>query len=361
MKKSNSVKERWVLVANGQVPSVSPNPSRSDDGGQINKYNKDYVNNEAVEDASEKSSNYSEKESDSDWEGDSDDEFKKASKKPWPKKVVRKKGTAGRQRAAVSASIVNPDANESELSAYEKLRNDNIKARESELAALMADIRSFNNDSGFKANEYKPKKTKRTFDKAFLRSGNLEQVISPSTVGTTPTPTPVTPPPTADRMRRRISTLTTPSPSKMRMSTLTPATPPPTAARKRTSTLTTPSPSLMRMSTPTPATPPPTAARRRTRTPTLTSPSSSRMITPTQATPPPRMWTPPATSTRLPARLAGLNLTVTRSPYLPKPPQNQITVAEVAARLPSTISVFKSGDNTAMDLKEEKVEVITIE
>ena len=117
----------------------------------------------------------------------------------------------------------------------------------------------------------------------------------------------------------------------------------------------------MRMSTPTPATPPPTAARRRTRTPTLTSPSSARMVTPTQATPPPRMWTPPATSTRLPARLAGLNLTVTRSPYLPKPPQNQITVAEVAARLPSTISVFKSGDNTAMDLKEEKVEVITIE
>ena len=360
MKKSNSVKERWVLVANGQVPSVSPNPSRSDDGGQINKYNKDYVNNEAVEDESEKSSNYSEKESDSDWEGDSDDGFKKASKKPWPKKVVRKKGTAGRQRAAVSASIVNPDANESELSAYEKLRNDNIKARESELAALMADIRSFNNDSGFKANEYKPKKTKRTFDKAFLRSGNLEQVTSPSTVATTPTPTPVTPPPTADRMRRRIFTLTAPSPSKMRMSTLTHATPPPNAARTRTSTLTTPSPSLMRMSAPTPATPPPTAARRRTRTPTLTSPSSSRMITPTQATPPPRMWTPQA-STPLPARLAGLNLTVTRSPHLPKPPQNQITVAEVAARLPSTISVFKSGDNTAMDLKEEKVEVITIE
>ena len=79
MKKSNSVKERWVLVANGQVPSVSPNPSRSDDGGQINKYNKDYVNNEAVEDESEKSSNYSEKESDSDWEGDSDDGFMKAS------------------------------------------------------------------------------------------------------------------------------------------------------------------------------------------------------------------------------------------------------------------------------------------
>ena len=71
-----------MLVANAQVPSASPNPSRSDDGGQINKYNKDYVNNEAVEDESEKSSNYSEKESDSDWEGDSDDGFKKASKKP---------------------------------------------------------------------------------------------------------------------------------------------------------------------------------------------------------------------------------------------------------------------------------------
>ena len=91
MKKSNSVEERWVLMANAQVPSVSPNPSSSDDGRQTNKYNKDYVNNEAVEDVSEKSSNYSEKESDSDWEGDSDDEFQKASKNPWPKKVARKK------------------------------------------------------------------------------------------------------------------------------------------------------------------------------------------------------------------------------------------------------------------------------
>ena len=350
-----------MLVANAQVPSVSPNPSSADEGRQTNKCNKDYVNNEAVEDESEKSSNYSEKESDSDWEGDSDDGFKKASKKPWPKKVVRKKGTAGRQRAAASASIVNPEANESELSAYEKLRNDNIKARESELAVLMADIRSFKNDSGFKANEYKPKKTKQTFDKAFLRSGNLEQVTSPSTVATTPNPTPVTPPPTAAKMKRRTSTLISPSQSKMRMSTLTPATPPPTAARtRRTSNLTTPSPSVLRMSSPTPATPPPTAARRRTRTPTLTSPSSSRMSTPPRATPPPRMWTP-QTSTPLPARLAGLNLTVTRSPHLPQPPQMKMTVAEVAARLPSTISVFNSGDNTAMDLKEEKVEVITIE
>ena len=231
---------------------------------------KDYVNNEAVEDESEKSSNYSEKESDSDWEGDSDDGFKKALKKPWLKKVVRKKGTAGRQRAAVSASIVNPEANDSELSAYEKLRNDNIKARESELAALMADIRSFKNDSGFKANEYKPKKTKQTFEKASLRSGNLEQVTSPSTVATTPNATPVTPPPTAARMKRRISTLTTPSPSKTRISTLTPATPPPTAARKRM------------------------------RTPTLTSPSSSRMSTPPRATPPTRMWSPQATKTSTP-------------------------------------------------------------
>ena len=52
MKKSNSVEEGWVLVANGQVPSVSPNPSSSDDGRQTNKYNKDYVNNEAVEETS---------------------------------------------------------------------------------------------------------------------------------------------------------------------------------------------------------------------------------------------------------------------------------------------------------------------
>ena len=107
-----------MLVANGQVPSVSPNPSSSDYGRQTNEYNKDYVNNEAVEDESEKSSNYSEKESDSDWEGDSDDGFRKASKKPWPKKVVRKKGTAGRQRADVSASIPIPEASENELSHY---------------------------------------------------------------------------------------------------------------------------------------------------------------------------------------------------------------------------------------------------
>ena len=123
-----------------------------------------------VEEEAEKSSSSSEEESESDWEGDSDDGFKKAANKPKPKKLVKKKGAAGRQRAALNAPIVIPGAMKSELSAYEKLRDDNIKAREDMLAALMADFQSFKNDSGIKAKENKPKK-KRTFDDAFQSSG----------------------------------------------------------------------------------------------------------------------------------------------------------------------------------------------
>ena len=124
-----------------------------------------------VEEEADKSSSSSEEESESDWEGDSDDGFKKAAnKQPKPKKLVKKKGAAGRQRAALNAPIVIPGAMKSELSAYEKLRDDNIKAREDMLAALMADFQSFKNDSGIKAKENKPKK-KRTFDDAFRSSG----------------------------------------------------------------------------------------------------------------------------------------------------------------------------------------------
>ena len=123
-----------------------------------------------VEEEADKISSSSEEESESDWEGDSDDGFKKAANKPKPKKLVKKKGAAGRQRAALNTPIVIPGAMKSKLSAYEKLRDDNIKAREDMLAALMADFQSFKNDSGIKAKENKPKK-KRTFDDAFRSSG----------------------------------------------------------------------------------------------------------------------------------------------------------------------------------------------
>ena len=123
-----------------------------------------------VEEEADKISSSSEEESESDWEGDSDDGFKKAANKPKPKKLVKKKGAAGRQRAALNAPIVIPGAMKSELSAYEKLRDDNIKAREDMLDALVADFQSFKNDSGIKAKENKPKK-KRTFDDAFRSSG----------------------------------------------------------------------------------------------------------------------------------------------------------------------------------------------
>ena len=86
-----------------------------------------------------------EEEEESDWDGDSDnDGFEKAAKKP-VKKVTKKQA---KTKAALNAPIIIPGALKSELSAYEKLREENIRERQNMLAALMADMADFKKDVG---------------------------------------------------------------------------------------------------------------------------------------------------------------------------------------------------------------------
>jgi len=121
----------------------------------------------------EQESSSSEEESESDWEGDSDDGFKKSTKKPAPQRK-KPKGKAAKQRAALDAPILIPGALKSELSEYEKLRDENIRARQDMLAALMADMADFKKDVGIKDKAAaKPAKKKRTFDEAFRSSGMM--------------------------------------------------------------------------------------------------------------------------------------------------------------------------------------------
>jgi len=120
----------------------------------------------------EPESSSSEEESESDWEGDSDDGFKKSTKKPAPQRK-KPKGKAAKQRAALDAPILIPGALKSELSEYEKLRDENIRARQDMLAALMADMADFKKDVGIKDKVAKPAKKKRTFDEAFRSSGMM--------------------------------------------------------------------------------------------------------------------------------------------------------------------------------------------
>merc|ERR1719373_949016 len=82
-------------------------------------------------------------EEESDWDGDSDDGFKKAAKKPAKPTKKQKK-----MKAALNVLFELPGAMKSELSEYEKLRQDNIKERQDMLAALMADFADFKKDSG---------------------------------------------------------------------------------------------------------------------------------------------------------------------------------------------------------------------
>jgi len=115
----------------------------------------------------------SEEEEESDWEGDSDDGFQKAAKKPAPKKL---KGKAARERAALNKPVVIPGAMKSELSAYEKIREDNINERQALLAALMADFAEYKADAGLSNEAKKPQKRKRRLDddgSAFRSSAGL--------------------------------------------------------------------------------------------------------------------------------------------------------------------------------------------
>jgi len=99
----------------------------------------------------------SDEESESDWDGDSDDGFQKAAKKP----VLKKKGKAAKARAALNKPVVIPGAMKSELSAYEKIRDDNIKERQAMLAALMADFQEYKKETGITNASKQPQKRKR--------------------------------------------------------------------------------------------------------------------------------------------------------------------------------------------------------
>jgi len=143
---------------------------------QVSEPDKEQENKEADEksenEESDKESS-SEEEEESDWEGDSDDGFQKAAKKPAPKKL---KGKAARDRAALNKPVVIPGAMKSELSAYEKIREDNINERQALLAALMADFAEYKADTGITSEAKKPQKRKRRLDddgSAFRSSAGL--------------------------------------------------------------------------------------------------------------------------------------------------------------------------------------------
>ena len=118
-----------------------------------------------------------EEEEESDWDGDSDDGFKKAAKKP-AKKTKKQLKT----KAALNAPITMPElpgAMKSELSQYDKIRENNIKERQDMLAALMADFADFKSASGIGAKSgggQKRKRKERVVDPGELRkSSRLSQ------------------------------------------------------------------------------------------------------------------------------------------------------------------------------------------
>jgi len=104
----------------------------------------------------------SEDESESDWDGDSDDGFEKAANRPMLKN--KKKGKLAKARAALQQPVIIPGALKGEMSAYEQIRADNIKEREAMLAALMADFTEYKQNIGIgrpkATGETKPKKRK---------------------------------------------------------------------------------------------------------------------------------------------------------------------------------------------------------
>merc|ERR1712106_375918 len=117
--------------------------------------------NKFLDDLSKDSDEYSDDDSGDDWDGDdSDDGFEKAAKKPLP----TKKATKGRAAALAKNVPIIPGALKSEMSAYEKVRDDNIKERQAMLAALMADFSDFKAESGLGSKSKGQPKKKRRLD-----------------------------------------------------------------------------------------------------------------------------------------------------------------------------------------------------
>ena len=93
-----------------------------------------------LDDLEEDSEESEDDDDDDDWNGsDDDDAFKK-------KKVVRKPAKTKGRKACIP--IIIPGAMKSELSEYEKVRENNIKEREAMLQALMNDFDQYKKDTG---------------------------------------------------------------------------------------------------------------------------------------------------------------------------------------------------------------------
>jgi len=161
--------------------SLSGSPAKSDNANDDNgsgELNEDMENeNKKFLAELDEGLSSDEEEEESDWDGDSDDGFKKASKKP-AKKTKKQMKT----KAALNAPIIMPElpgAMKSELSQYEKMRENNIKERQDMLAALMADFADFKTASGIGAKAgggQKRKRKERVIEPGELRkSSRLSQ------------------------------------------------------------------------------------------------------------------------------------------------------------------------------------------
>jgi len=113
----------------------------------------------------------SEDESESDWDGDSDDGFQKAAAKP--RVMNKKKGKAAKARAALRTPIVIPGALKGEMSAYEQIRADNIAEREAMLASLMADFKDYKQDVGLGPKPAQKRKRKTEDGGAFKTGAQM--------------------------------------------------------------------------------------------------------------------------------------------------------------------------------------------
>ena len=116
-------------------------------------------------------------ESESDWDGDSDDGFQKAAKKPAKKKARGKKSNL---KKSANQPIFIPGALASEISEYEKIRDENIKEREDMLKALMADMEDFKAQCGIGQqkkgnNEKRKRKEKISLPGEQRKSARLSQ------------------------------------------------------------------------------------------------------------------------------------------------------------------------------------------
>jgi len=121
--------------------SESGSPIKEDVTGELNED----MENENKRFLDELDEGLTSDESESDWDGDSDDGFKKAAKQPAKKKT---KGKKANLKKSSNQPMFVPAALMSEMSEYEKIREDNIKARDEMLKALMSDMADYKSKIG---------------------------------------------------------------------------------------------------------------------------------------------------------------------------------------------------------------------